>query len=82
MTLRGDPWTGTAAKRLLDQGFAAGSIHLHDPDCARPCDPGKPGPNRIHLPGAHEALAALDLWGCSLHARGRAPLAASPVRTA
>ena len=46
---------------MLDAGFGAGKLHVHDPDCT--CK-GKKNrcENRVHLPGAHEAVIGPEEW--------------------
>lgn len=80
-TTRGKPWTHTAVRRMMDAGFAAGFIHVHDPACTGPHDPTRRRacPNRIHLPGAHEALIGIDLW--EAYRERRAAVAAMPRGT-
>lgn len=54
-------WSDRTIRRILDSGFAAGLLHVHDPECQRRHGNGQ-CPNRIHVPGAHEPLIDQDLW--------------------
>ena len=63
-TTRGGAWHQTAVSRLMRSGWAAGYLHVHDPECEREHDPTgqRICSNRIHLPGAHEAIIDIDTW--------------------
>jgi site-specific DNA recombinase len=63
----GGPFSVSTVTRVLDSGFAAGLLDVHDPkcDCAiddvtsrRTCHP----PNRVKIRGAHEALIDQETW--------------------
>lgn len=57
----GARWTYRGAQRMLDSGWAAGLLHVHDPACGCPNKSGSCG-RRIHVPGAHEAIISTRLW--------------------
>nr|WP_237519140.1 recombinase family protein [Streptomyces sp. SID5910] len=67
--MRGKPWLQSGLSRYLDSGWAAGWIRYHPDDCdCPPKDPdstfsrGEKCPNRIWIPGAHEAIVPEDVW--------------------
>lgn len=69
---RGDgPWNPATVNRMLDSGFAAGLLHIHDPECRCPYRTTPRGERRpstctegrmMHVPGAHPAIISADRW--------------------
>ncbi|GAA2298580.1 hypothetical protein GCM10010402_66510 [Actinomadura luteofluorescens] len=57
---RGARWSDTTVRNVMDSGFAAGLLRLHDPECK--C--GKPSScvRRIYVEGAHEAILDPETW--------------------
>lgn len=63
-------WTYRGAQRMLDSGWAAGLLHVHDPACgcankSGACD------RRVHIRGAHEPIISDKLWKAYLAERAR-----------
>lgn len=75
--IRDEPWEKNTVIRLLDSGFGAGLIRVHDPNCSCP----RPGrcPNRTYVPGAQSAIITLEQWRAYL--RCRAQRSAIPPRS-
>ncbi|MGW4663254.1 recombinase family protein [Streptosporangium sandarakinum] len=59
-TTRGDTWSHGVLMRMLDAGFGAGYLRVHDPNCSCPV----PGvcKTKILLPGAHPPVITEDEW--------------------
>lgn len=78
----GKPWTHRGIAYLLDGGWPAGLMYVHDPDCTDPRAPGA-CPHRVHVPGAHEAIITEDVWHAYQAARqsrtGLPPRLVSPA---
>jgi site-specific DNA recombinase len=75
LNTRGARWSDVTVRNVLDSGFGAGLLQLHDADCR--C--GKPSScsHRMHVPGVHQAVVPSDTWERYLKARkSRAPQAA------
>lgn len=53
-------WSDRTLRRMMDSGFAAGLLSVHDPDCHH--RPGAACTQRVHVPGAHEPLIKPGLW--------------------
>ncbi|MFI6813177.1 recombinase family protein [Nonomuraea sp. NPDC050328] len=53
-------WSAETVVQLMDRGFAAGLIRIHDPECA--CRRPSRCSRRVFRPGAHEALISPELW--------------------
>ncbi len=53
-------WSAETVRQLMDQGFAAGLIRIHDPECN--CQKASRCQRRIFRPGAHKALISAELW--------------------
>lgn len=62
-------WSDRSLRRVMDSGFGAGLLSIHDPDCK--CGPrARPGcPRRRHLPGAHEPVITTEEWATYLEQR-------------
>lgn len=62
-TTRGNPWSVTSLNQYMDSGFAAGLLHVHQPEepCGTPSGCGKRG-HYTHIPAAHTAVIGDDLW--------------------
>ncbi|MFG1876397.1 recombinase family protein [Sphaerisporangium sp. NPDC049003] len=56
----GLPWSGETVRQLMDQGFAAGLIRVHDHNCD--CRNAPRCQRKILLPAAHKPLISSDLW--------------------
>lgn len=54
-------WTFRSASRLLESGWAAGKLHVHDPQCGCPNRNGA-CERRIHVDGAHEPIISTRQW--------------------
>lgn len=62
-TSTGAPWQADSLRRMMDAGFAAGLLRIHDPTCG--CDYTANGGNCrrwLHIDGAHDALITPELW--------------------
>ena len=53
-------WTVRGVSSLLDTGWAAGLLHVHDPACT--CRDARSCTRRIYLPGAHEPIIGTKQW--------------------
>lgn len=60
LNTRGRPWSGQIVLDVLDSGFGAGYLRLHDPACrcARP----EKCRNRVWVRGAHDPVIEEDQW--------------------
>lgn len=66
-TTRGRPWSAATVRRVLDSGFGAGLLRVHDPEC--PCrDPSRCN-RKVFVRGAHEPVVDMDTWEQYLAAR-------------
>ncbi|MFD8611033.1 recombinase family protein [Streptomyces sp. NPDC059631] len=57
------PWQADSLRRMMDAGFAAGLLRIHDPSCG--CDYTANGGNCrrwLYIDGAHEPLITPELW--------------------
>lgn len=72
----GGGWTHRGAGSLLETGWAAGLLHVHDPACVcrKPVSCGR----RVHVPAAHEPIITEKLWRAYRAERDRR--AATPRR--
>ncbi|MGE9695952.1 recombinase family protein [Streptomyces sp. CH6] len=61
-------WTAETLQRYMDSGFAAGLLHVHDPECKCGKKNGKCR-NKVYIQGAHEELVDFDLWRAYLRRR-------------
>lgn len=59
-TVRGGEWSKQTALKVLDSGFAAGLLRIHNADC-RCKQPGR-CPNVTYAKGAHQAVITPELW--------------------
>jgi site-specific DNA recombinase len=66
---RGAPWSDVTVRNVLDSGFGAGLLRIHDKDCR--C--GKPSScrKRVYVPGAHEPILDEPTWQAYLALRAR-----------
>lgn len=53
-------WSAETVLQLMDRGFAAGLIRIHDPDCG--CRRASRCTRRVLRPGAHPPLISPELW--------------------
>lgn len=53
-------WSDRTVRRMMDSGFAAGLLSIHDPACRH--RPGASCTRRIQVPGIHEPLINSDQW--------------------
>jgi site-specific DNA recombinase len=58
-------WTFRSASRLLESGWGAGMLHVHDPLCGCPNRNGA-CERRIHIAGAHTAIISDEQWAAYL----------------
>lgn len=73
----GARWSEKGAQRMLDSGWAAGLLSVHDPACG--CkNPAGACIRRTYLPAAHEPIIRSKLWATYLAERARR--AAEPRR--
>lgn len=61
-------WHTETLTRYMDSGFAAGLLHVHDPECRCRKTDGTCR-NRIFIQGAHEEIIDYDLWEAYLRRR-------------
>ncbi|MER5785772.1 recombinase family protein [Streptomyces mobaraensis] len=63
-TSRGGLWHVSSMVRYMDSGFAAGLLHIHDPECgcAFSENNGCVNDRWVYVPGAHEPIIAWELW--------------------
>ncbi|MGW3511216.1 recombinase family protein [Streptomyces sp. NPDC000994] len=62
-TSTGALWQADSVRRMMDAGFPAGLLRIHDPSCG--CDYTANGgrcTRWIHIDGAHEPLITPELW--------------------
>lgn len=71
---RGGAWSDVTVKNVLDSGFGAGLLRLHDPECK--CRKATSCTRRIYVEGAHPAIIDADTWAAYL--KTRASRAARP----
>lgn len=62
-------WYDRALFRVLDSGWAAGLLRVHDPACN--CRQARSCPRRVYIPGAHEPIIDEKLWKAFLRERER-----------
>jgi site-specific DNA recombinase len=69
LNTRGAPWSDVTVRNVLDSGFGAGYLRIHDKDCK--C--GKPSScrKREYVPGAHEPILDEPTWQAYLALRAR-----------
>jgi DNA invertase Pin-like site-specific DNA recombinase len=70
-------WRAQAVMDVLDSGFGAGLLRLHDPACR--CKRKSACPRRAWLKGAHEPVIGADEW--EAYRRRREEVAALPPRS-
>lgn len=63
------PWTHPGLAQFLDGGFAAGYLRIHDPACPDRHASGAWCRQKMHIPGAHEAILDDETWQAFLTAR-------------
>lgn len=68
-TVRGGPWSVQTLASVLDSGFAAGLLKVHDPRC--PCRQPSRCKRVTFLPGAHEPVITPETWRAYLERRER-----------
>lgn len=73
----GRPWSDQALTIVLDAGFGAGLLHMHDPECR--CRNAGRCRRYIHIGGAHEPVIDSGLWDA--YRERRALVAKTPPRT-
>jgi site-specific DNA recombinase len=73
---RGRPWSDSTVMKLLDRGFGAGLLHIHDPNCD--CRRLVRCRNMVWVPGAHPGVITEDEW--QAYRRRRLRVAATPPR--
>ncbi len=75
---RGKPWSRFGVSYYLKSGFAAGFLYVHDPACRCGKKGGACG-NRIHIPGAQQAILTPTEWAA--YQRAKAGRATAPIRS-
>ncbi|MFD6094012.1 recombinase family protein [Oerskovia sp. NPDC060338] len=65
------PWTHRGIAYMLDGGWPAGFMYVHDPDCTEPPRSGGDCPNRVHVQGSHEPIITEDVWHAYQAARAQ-----------
>lgn len=79
----GTPWTHRGIGYMLDSGFGAGILRIHDGNCTRRHTSTTSCPQRIYVPGAHEPVITEQQWHAYLTERSRRatlpPRLVSPV---
>lgn len=61
-TSTGAPWKAESLRRMMDAGFAAGLLRIHEPSCGCDYKTNNGCKRLIHIDGAHEALITPELW--------------------
>ncbi|AQZ62800.1 hypothetical protein BKM31_16225 [[Actinomadura] parvosata subsp. kistnae] len=56
----GRPWSAEIVRQVMDRGFAAGLLQIHDPECR--CVKASRCQRRVFRPGAHAPLIGDELW--------------------
>lgn len=56
----GARWNATEVRRMMDRGFGAGLICVHNPDCR--CGKASRCWNKAYYPGAHEPVISKETW--------------------
>lgn len=74
---RGARWSDTTVRNVLDSGFAAGLLRVHDPECKcrKPSNCGR----HIYVDGAHEPILDAETW--ERYLKERQARAKMPPRT-
>lgn len=76
-------WTRGGVKSLLDAGFGAGFLRIHDPECTQRHESTSRCQRRVLVPGAQEPVISREEWDQYLEARSRRatlpPRMVSPV---
>lgn len=75
-TTRGQPWSDAVLMRMLDAGFGAGLLRVHDPNCG--CTQAAPCKTKILVPGAHQPVIHEHEW--QAYRQRRLRVAALPPR--
>lgn len=76
-TTSGGPWETSVMLRMLDRGFGAGYIKIHDPNCGcqvRGCRA------YVYLPGTQPAVITTEEWNAYLRRRARVKVTAPRAR--
>jgi site-specific DNA recombinase len=68
-TSYGNPWRPQAVRDVMDSGFAAGFLWLHDPGCR--CKNATRCGRRVYVKGAHEPVISGAEWEAYLERRAR-----------
>ncbi|WP_433465746.1 recombinase family protein [Spirillospora sp. CA-128828] len=74
---RGSTWSDVTVRNVMDSGFAAGLLRIHDPEC--PCRKPSSCVRRVYVEGAHEAILDAETW--ERYRKERAARAKIPPRT-
>ena len=79
----GGRWSLGGIRRFLDNGFAAGYLWIHDPECTQRHERAATCPRRVYVPGSQEPLITAEQWRTYLDARDQrttvSPRLLSPV---
>lgn len=60
LNTRGSAWSDVTVRNVMDSGFAAGLLRLHDPDCK--CRKPSSCRRRVYVEGAHEPILDEETW--------------------
>lgn len=81
----GTSWTHRGIGYMLDSGFGAGLLRVHDDTCTRRHTSTASCPQRVYIPGAQEPVISQSQWTAYLEERSRRatlpPRLVSPVST-
>lgn len=77
-TTRGRQWETSVMLRMLDRGFGAGFIKIHDPNCD--CGKAKTCRNVVYLDGSQPAAITQEEWNAYLRRRARVKVTAPRAR--
>ncbi|RCG27242.1 recombinase family protein [Sphaerisporangium album] len=75
-TTRGNHWSDVAIRGMLDRGFGAGLLRIHDPNCE--CNQPANCSNMTLIKGAHQPVISEEEW--QAYRRRRLRVAATPPR--
>jgi site-specific DNA recombinase len=73
----GRPWSWDTVRDVLDSGFGAGYLRVHDPACDECGSPSR-CLNKVYLPGAHKPV--IEEWEWQAYTARRALVASWPPR--
>jgi DNA invertase Pin-like site-specific DNA recombinase len=65
------PWSFAGVGGFLENGFAAGFLRVHDPDCVARHAAGAQCKNYVYVDGAHKPIIDEATWKATLEVRGQ-----------